>query len=66
MAFSLGALTAYVEENKAEIITKSILGGVTLGLGVDIRTGIKSSENIPNLESTVPFQSGASCSFTTS
>lgn len=66
MAFSLGTLTAYVEENKAELITKAILGGVTLGLGVDIRTGIKSSEKIPDLESTVPFQSGSSCGFTTS
>lgn len=66
MAFSLGTLTAYVEENKADIMTKAILGGVTLGMGVDIRTGIKSSEKIPDLESTVPFQSGASCGFTSS
>lgn len=66
MAFSLGTLTAYVEENKAELITKAILGGKTLGIGVDIRTGIKSSEKIPVLESTVPFQAGDSCGFTTS
>lgn len=66
MAFSLGTLTAYVEENKAELITKAILGAKTLGMGVDIRTGIKSSEKIPVLESTVPFQSGASCGFNTS
>lgn len=65
MGFSL-SLTAYVEENKADIITKAILGGVTLGLGVDIRTGIKSSMAIPNLDVTVPFQSGASCAFNTS
>lgn len=65
MGFSL-SLTAYVEENKADIITKAILGGVTLGQGVDIRTGIKSTEAIPNLDVTVPFQSGASCGFTSS
>ena len=65
MGFSL-SLTAYVEENKADIITKAILGGVTLGQGVDIRTGIKSSMAIPNLDVTVPFQSGASCGFTSS
>ena len=65
MGFSL-SLTAYVEENKADIITKAILGGVTLGLGVDIRTGIKSTMAIPNLDVTVPFQSGSSCAFNTS
>jgi len=65
MAFSLGTMTAYVEENKADLITKAILGAKTLGLGVDIRTGIKSSAKIPVLESTVPFQASA-CSFNTS
>jgi len=65
MGFSL-SLTAYVEENKADIITKAILGGVTLGQGVDIRTGIKSTEKIPNLDVTVPFQSGSSCAFNAS
>lgn len=65
MAFSLGTMTAYIEENKADLITKAILGAKTLGLGVDIRTGIKSSAKIPVLESTVPFQSLA-CSFTSS
>ena len=65
MAFSLGTMTAYVEENKADLITKAILGAKTLGLGVNIRTGIKSSAKIPVLESTVPFQASA-CSFNTS
>lgn len=65
MAFSLGTMTAYIEENKSDLITKAILGAKTLGLGVDIRTGIKSSAKIPVLESTVPFQAAA-CSFTSS
>ena len=65
MAFSLSTMTAYIEENKADLITKAILGAKTLGLGVDIRTGIKSSAKIPVLESTVPFQAAA-CSFTSS
>lgn len=65
MAFSLGTMTAYIEENKADLISKAILGAKTLGLGVDIRTGIKSSAKIPVLESTVPFQTAA-CSFTSS
>lgn len=66
MAFDQSTLIAYVEENKAELLTKAILGGVTLGQGVDIRTGIKSTEKIPVLETTVPFQAGSSCGFTTS
>jgi hypothetical protein len=65
MAFSFDTMTAYVEENRADLISKAILGAKTLGLGVDIRSGIKSSEKIPVLESTVPFQAAA-CSFTSS
>jgi len=58
-------LTAYVEENKADLISKAILGGKTMEL-VDVRYGIKSKEQIPTLESTAPFQAGASCGFTSS
>jgi hypothetical protein len=65
MALSLSDLTAYVEENKADLISKAILGGKTMDL-VDVRYGIKSTEQIPTLESTTPFQSAASCGFTTS
>ena len=62
MAFSLGTMTAYIEENKAELITKAILGAKTMGL-VDVRNGIKSKERIPVLESTTPWQAGTSCGF---
>ena len=65
MAFSLGTMTAYIEENKAELITKAILGAKTMGL-VDVRNGIKSKERIPVLESTTPWQAGTSCGFSTS
>lgn len=65
MALSLSDLTAYVEENKADLISKAILGGKTMDL-VDVRYGIKSSEAIPTLESTAPFQAATSCGFTTS
>ena len=60
MAFSLGTMTAYIEENKADLITKAILGAKTLGLGVDIRTGIKSSAKIPVLEIENLFLNSAS------
>ena len=66
MAFSFESMTTYVEENRGELMTKAILGAKTLGLGIDIRTGIKSSEKLPVLESTVPFQNGDSCGFTSS
>lgn len=66
MAFNLSpALTAYVEENKADLITKAILGGKTMGM-IDVRYGIKSSEKIPVLESTTPFQAASSCGFNSS
>jgi hypothetical protein len=64
MSLSLD-LTAYVEENKADLISKAILGGKTMEL-VDVRYGIKSTEQIPTLESTAPFQAGANCGFTSS
>lgn len=65
MAFSLGTMTAYVEENRADLITKPITGSKTFDL-VDVRVGIKSGEKIPILESTAPAQAGSSCGFTTS
>lgn len=65
MAFDLSALTAYVEENRADLITKPITGSRIFDF-LDIRQGIKSGEKIPILESTAPAQAGASCGFTSS
>lgn len=63
--FSLGGLSAYTEENKADIVTKSILGAKTMGL-IDVRAGIKSAMKIPILDTTSNFQVGGSCAFNTS
>ena len=63
--FSLSGLSAYTEENKADIVTKSILGARTMGL-IDIRAGIKSAMKIPILDTTSNFQVGGSCAFNTS
>ena len=63
--FSLSGLSAYTEENKADIVTKSILGAKTMGL-VDIRAGIKSAMKIPILDTTANFIVGGSCGFTSS
>lgn len=67
MAFSLGGLVAYTEENKADLIMKAILGAKTLGIpGIDIRYGVKSGTKIPVLESTMAYQSGTGCAFASS
>lgn len=65
MAFDLSSLTAYVEENRADLIMKPITSSRTFDY-VDIRQGIKSGEKIPILESTAPAQAGSSCGFTSS
>lgn len=65
MAFSLGTMTAYVEENKSELVMKPIIGSRTFDY-IDVRQGIKSGDKIPILESTAPAQAGASCGFTSS
>lgn len=63
--FSLSGLAAYTEENRADIVTKSILGAKTMGL-IDVRAGIKSAMKIPILDTTSNFQVGGSCAFNTS
>lgn len=65
MAFDVSALTAYVEENRAELIMKPITTSRSFDF-LDLRTGIKSGEKIPIIESTAPAQAGASCGFTSS
>ena len=63
--FSLSGLAAYTEENKADIVTKSILGARTMGL-IDVRAGIKSAMKVPILDVTAPFQAGGCGAFNTS
>lgn len=63
--FTLAGLSAYTEENKADIVTKSILGAKTLGL-IDVRAGIKSAMKVPILDVTANFNTGGTCAFSTS
>ena len=65
MAFSLGTMTAYIEENKADLISKAITGSRIMDF-VDVRENVKSGMRIPILESTAPAQAGAACGFTSS
>lgn len=70
MAFSLGAISAWTNEiaDRSEWIMKPILAAKTLqALNVDVRTGLTGfTDKLPTLESTTPWQAGASCGFTTS
>jgi len=63
--FSLSGLSAYTDENRADIVTKSILGARTMGL-IDVRAGIKSAMKVPILDVTAPFQAGGCGAFNTS
>lgn len=65
MALDLSGLTAYIEENKEDLMSKAILGSTGLD-HVTIIDGVKSSTKVANLESTVPFQAGAGCNAVTS
>ena len=64
MALDLGGLTAYIEENKEDLMSKAILGSTFVN-HVTIIDGVKSTIKVANLESTVPFQAGAGCNSVT-
>lgn len=60
MAFDKSALPAYIEQNKQDLITKTIFGGKTISL-IDTKFGIKGSETINIMDTDAIFQNGASC-----
>lgn len=64
MAFSLGTLTAYVDEKKFPLITKTLYGSKT-GTIFTPQSGIKSSASINILETNAQFKA-ASCTFSAS
>ena len=69
MAFSLGTLTPYVEENEQLLVVASILGPKTATLiqqSGNIMAGVKSAETINIMDTDAIFQAGGSCGFTTS
>lgn len=61
MGFDLSSLTAYVEQNKNGLIKKSVLGANSLEY-LKIMPGIKSSETVNILGSTIVAQPG-DCTF---
>src|SRR3990172_2521263 len=64
MALDLGGLTAYIEENREDLMSKAILGS-TAFQHVTIIDGVKSTVKVAELESTVPFQAGGGCNAVT-
>jgi len=58
MALDLTGLTAYTDENKIDLIGKSILKGRTMDL-VNLQTGIKNAATINLLSSTPTFAAGS-------
>jgi hypothetical protein len=58
MSLNVSALTAYTDENKLELIAKSVLKGRTIDI-INLQSGIKNSATINTLNSNVDFQAGA-------
>ena len=68
MAFSLGTLTAYVQQNEKLLVSSSVLGAKTAQLISDqgnVMVGVKSSETINVMETDANFQSDG-CGYTAS
>ena len=65
MAFSVGTLTNYTNEQKLPLIVKSVFGAKTISL-MTPHTGIKSAEAINIMSSDAIFQAGGTCGFSSS
>ena len=63
MAVNLDSLSVYVDENKLDLIRKTVLGPKTIGY-LNLQTGVKGKTKINLLETTVAFGDGAACGFT--
>lgn len=62
MAVNLDSLSVYVDENKLDLIRKTVLGPKTIGY-LNLQTGVKGKTKINLLETTVTFSDGAACGF---
>ena len=63
MAVNLDSLSVYVDENKLDLIRKTVLGPKTIGY-LNLQTGVKGNTKINLLETTLTFGDGAACGFT--
>ena len=58
MSWNVSGLSAYVDENKLELIAKTVLKGRTVEF-INLQAGIKNAATINTLESSPIFQAGA-------
>ena len=63
MAVNMSSLTAYVDENKLDLIRKSALGARTLNY-VNLQTGVVGPTAVNLLDTTVEFGDGGACGWT--
>lgn len=69
MAFSVGSLAAYTEQNEKQLVMSSVLGSKTASLIKDqgnVMLGVKNAETINIMDTDAFFQSGTSCGFNAS
>lgn len=69
MAFSVGSLAAYTEQNEKQLVMSSVLGSKTAQLVKDqgnVLLGVKGTETINIMDTDAFFQSGTSCGFNAS
>lgn len=62
MAVNLDSLSVYVDENKLDLIRKTVLGPKTIGY-LNLQTGVKGNTKINLLETSVTFGDGSACGF---
>jgi len=65
MAFSLGTLTAYVEQNRLPLLAKAVASPKTVQ-NMTIQTGCKGDTAINRIESAAGLQYGKGCTFSAS
>lgn len=66
MAFSLGSLTSYVNEQNNTLLVNAHYGFTTADLGITILRNVKTIEQLKKLAIDMPFQKNADCGWTTS
>lgn len=65
MSFDLNSISKYVEQNKVDLIGKTVVSSKTIDY-LTLQTGVKGETAINLLNTTVYFQDGASCGFSNS
>ena len=63
--YDVSELEAYVDESRLDFVTRAVTEGRTLEL-IDVRDGIKGTQDIPLLDDTVNYQDASDCGFNAS